>query len=292
MAQNLWIPMMRLIEEVSRNAASQTFDPQACRLQNVYADYLQTWLFLGLIEHQIKPDNCAHKWLIPATVYQTFCTEYHPNVAIRNMNTAKKADIRVCYLRAIGRRIELLKQSFDTEFTTTFARNASKSQWDDPYPSYHLVNNNEPPPQPPLPCTCVPFRQSPGVCFNRSELSDLCGRYPLQKATDVPFTPCTYSQNTSLNGSTCGLSQSDTHFGISGFEWNDPYPSLYPTVNNNETPQPPPHFPLCQSPTLSTFYTQSATCSQAPQSQDTSSPRLLAFGQSPAPIAFPAFPNY
>eukprot|EP01083_Nonionella_stella_P315021 1136761_1 len=294
MAQNLWIPMMRLIEEVSRNAASQTFDPQACRLQNVYADYLQTWLFLGLIEHQIKPDNCAHKWLIPATVYQTFCTEYHPNVAvtyvcniqsephrtasqIQNMNTSKTADIRVCYLRAIGRQIESLKQSFETELSTFYTQqwfetdtslNASKSGLSE---MYHC---NEPPPQPPLPF--VPF---------------VNGHYPppplvspLQNQTDVLFTPCTHS-------STCG------------FEWNDPYPSLYPTVNNNETPQPPPHFPLCQSPTLSTFYTQSATCSKAPQSQDTYhmynhqrslSPRSVAFAQSPAPIPFPAFPfpNY
>eukprot|EP01083_Nonionella_stella_P272936 925812_1 len=75
-------------------------------------------------------------------------------------------------------------------------------------------------------------------------------------------------QDTSLNGSKCGLSQSDTHSRNQGFECNDPYPS-YPMANNIETPQPLPYFPLRQSPTFSTFYTR--TCSQAPrpQSQDT-----------------------
>eukprot|EP01083_Nonionella_stella_P272934 925808_1 len=223
---------------------------------------------------------------------------------IQNMNTGKHAEIRVCYLRAIGRQIESLKQSFETELTTFYTQQSfetdaslhgSKSvlsethsgfQCNDPYPSYPLVNKNEPPPhvQPPRPF--VPFRQSPGVCFNGSKLSDLCGRYPypgmrnhethpppplvspLQNATDVLFTPCTYSQDTSLNGSKCGLSQSDTHSRNQGFECNDPYPS-YPMANNIETPQPLPYFPLRQSPTFSTFYTR--TCSQAPrpQSQDT-----------------------
>eukprot|EP01083_Nonionella_stella_P065313 171026_1 len=44
MAPHLWLPMMRLIQEVSREAALETFHPQAHRLRNVYESYLTNWI--------------------------------------------------------------------------------------------------------------------------------------------------------------------------------------------------------------------------------------------------------
>eukprot|EP01083_Nonionella_stella_P218643 783910_1 len=156
MAQNLWIPMMRLIEEVSRKAASQTFPPQASRLQNACAAYLQTWLILGLVEHQIKPNNCGPKWLIPATVYQTLCTEHHPNVAMRPADTFKMAKIRVCFLRAIGDQIESLQQSFESELSTFYTQSATCSKAPQSQDTYHMYNH-----QRSLSPRSVAFAQSP-----------------------------------------------------------------------------------------------------------------------------------
>eukprot|EP01083_Nonionella_stella_P142726 442138_1 len=184
--------MMRLIEEVSYKAASQTFDQEASRVTRVaqvYGDYLKTWLFLGLVEHQIKPSNCAHRWLIPATVYKTL----YPTLAIQPEDVFKTTDLRLCYLRAIEGQIESLKQSFESELAMIYtqrARGLQAQQSDDVimartdhqdtylngsksglsethsalqsngrcHPSYPMVRSNKTPAQP-LPF--FPFRQAP-----------------------------------------------------------------------------------------------------------------------------------
>eukprot|EP01083_Nonionella_stella_P218645 783913_1 len=224
MAQNLWIPMMRLIEEVSRKAASQTFPPQASRLQNACAAYLQTWLILGLVEHQIKPNNCGPKWLIPATVYQTLYTEYHPNVAVNYVCTnafnliqmqpadaSKKAKIRVCYLRAIGDQIESLQQSFESELSTFYTQSA-------------IATCSQPQPRD---AVFAPHLKQP-------EAVDLRDTYPLNGHNKtVPFAH-RQSPNICLNG-----------FGSSDLCAMDPYPGM----RDNETRPPPSLFaPLAQSP--------------------------------------------
>eukprot|EP01083_Nonionella_stella_P297496 1010199_1 len=122
--------MMRLIEEVSYKAASQTFDQEASRVTRVaqvYGDYLKTWLFLGLVEHQIKPSNCAHRWLIPATVYETLCTVIQSPIIniklqIQSVDGSRKANLHLCYLRAIGDQRRSLKQSFETELAMFYTQ--------------------------------------------------------------------------------------------------------------------------------------------------------------------------
>eukprot|EP01083_Nonionella_stella_P316588 1148668_1 len=88
MALDVWIPMMRLIEEVSRRAASQTFHQHTFCLQNAYSDYLYTWMVIDLFEERIKPNNCGYVWLIPTTVYETLYKQYWPKNAV--MNVPKK----------------------------------------------------------------------------------------------------------------------------------------------------------------------------------------------------------
>eukprot|EP01083_Nonionella_stella_P122414 368297_1 len=287
MAHNLWIPMMHSIEEVSRKAASQTFHRQSSRLQKAYADYMKTWLFLGLGEHQIKPNNCAHKWLIPATVYGTLRTAYHPTLAIQLIDGSKKAHFRVCYLRAIEGQIESLKQSFEAELAMIYTQrarglqaqqsddvimartdhqdtylNGSKSLLSETYsafqsngrchPSYPMVRNNKTHAQP-LPF--FPLRQSPTLPI-----------FHTQTAT------CSQAQ----------IPQQSEPY--SAFQSNGRYYPSFPMVHNNKTPAQPPSFIPCVNHrrTSPTFYTRNATCSQAQLAQQSDDRQDTHFNTSVA----------
>eukprot|EP01083_Nonionella_stella_P121212 364120_1 len=118
MALTLWIPIMHLIAEVSRNAASQTFDAQASELKAVYGDYLQAWLLRGLFEAQIDPDNCKLTWVVPASAYETFHVQSATNI---QTNASETEDIRTVYLNTIEDQIESLKQSFNRELSNFYA---------------------------------------------------------------------------------------------------------------------------------------------------------------------------
>eukprot|EP01083_Nonionella_stella_P121214 364122_1 len=119
MALTLWIPIMHLIAEVSRNAASQTFDAQASELKAVYGDYLQAWLLRGLFEAQIDPDNCKLTWVVPASAYETFHVQSATNI---QTNASETEDIRTVYLNTIEDQIKSLKHVFNSELSNFYGR--------------------------------------------------------------------------------------------------------------------------------------------------------------------------
>eukprot|EP01084_Bolivina_argentea_P291291 500616_1 len=239
MARNLWIPMMRSIEEVSRKAAFAIFHQQASRLQTVYADYLKTWIWLGLVEHQIKPNNCAHRLLIPATVYDTFYKEGYPNLAIQPIDDpSKKAARRMCYFRSIQRKNESLRRALDAELSTFYMQSVSGSkaqQSDDVFMSCaHNQDTRLNGPRSGMSTTCSGFQLNDHCSYQTPP--QLPTLFPLNQSPNwaAVSTQRATRQNTYLN-TPVGSNVGGTY---SAFQSNDPSP--YPWMRNSETRPPPP----------------------------------------------------